>query len=498
MKVKTLTLVNIIMTAILFSSMLLAEIPPGLGETTEPSLWFDVNDDGKMRMDDILWLALADSSEEDLAGNLTNFAIDEPSNTSGTVYIKADGSVYPLSSPISTVDNITYTFTDNIFDSIVVERDNIILDGASYTLQGSGGSIGVKLVGRSNVTVMNIKISFFDQAIYLEDSSNNYIIGNDLTQNEEPVFLRDSSNNSISQNRLADNHYGIILTGSSNNIVSGNNITNSFDAISIGTLSLNNLISDNIGENTVTCINLLGPSSFNTVQGNKIRNNAYGLWLLTSSGNTVSENSIMSNTQYGIWFFIFSEYNQITENDIKNNWIGAYIYMSSNNEFYHNNFIDNILQVITLGSTNLWDDGYPSGGNHWSDYTGVDSYSGPYQNETGDDGIGDTPYLIDGSNTDGFPFMDESGWATPARAMQDLIDTVELMNLQQGIDNSLDAKLTAALDALEAVNAGQREDAINKLNAFINEVEAQREKKITNEQADCLIAKATAIIDLTG
>jgi protocatechuate 3,4-dioxygenase beta subunit len=49
----------------------------------------------------------------------------------------------------------------------------------------------------------------------------------------------------------------------------------------------------------------------------------------------------------------------------------------------------------------MWDDGYPSGGNYWSDYTGTDANL---------DGIGDTPYIIDTNNTDHYPFMSQSGW----------------------------------------------------------------------------------------
>jgi hypothetical protein len=55
--------------------------------------------------------------------------------------------------------------------------------------------------------------------------------------------------------------------------------------------------------------------------------------------------------------------------------------------------------------TNTWDDGYPSGGNYWSDYNGIDVKSGSYQNETGSDGVGDTPYIIDANNTDHYPLM---------------------------------------------------------------------------------------------
>ncbi len=55
---------------------------------------------------------------------------------------------------------------------------------------------------------------------------------------------------------------------------------------------------------------------------------------------------------------------------------------------------------------NAWDIGYPSGGNYWSDYNGSDLLSGPYQNETGGDGIGDTPYVIDVNNMDKYPLME--------------------------------------------------------------------------------------------
>ncbi|MDT8305124.1 MAG: hypothetical protein RRC07_04255, partial [Anaerolineae bacterium] len=71
----------------------------------------------------------------------------------------------------------------------------------------------------------------------------------------------------------------------------------------------------------------------------------------------------------------------------------------------------------------------------------------------------------------------------------------ESMNLQQGIDNGLDAKLEAALGALDELNEQDTAAAMNTLLAFINNVEAQRGNKITDEQADILIAEAQQIID---
>lgn len=73
---------------------------------------------------------------------------------------------------------------------------------------------------------------------------------------------------------------------------------------------------------------------------------------------------------------------------------------------------------------------------------------------------------------------------------------LESMNLQQGIKKSLHVKLADALSSLEAQNDGKRNDAANKLHSFINEVKALKGKKITETQADQLIAAAQVIIDL--
>ena len=42
--------------------------------------------------------------------------------------------------------------------------------------------------------------------------------------------------------------------------------------------------------------------------------------------------------------------------------------------------------------------------NYWDDYSGIDEYSGPLQNISGSDCIGDTPYPIQ-TNADYYPLM---------------------------------------------------------------------------------------------
>ncbi|HEX9261603.1 MAG TPA: hypothetical protein VF893_03660, partial [Candidatus Bathyarchaeia archaeon] len=58
-------------------------------------------------------------------------------------------------------------------------------------------------------------------------------------------------------------------------------------------------------------------------------------------------------------------------------------------------------QGFTLESTNVWDDGYPSGGNYWSDYQ--NRYADA--KETDSSGIWNTPYVIDDKNQDRYPLV---------------------------------------------------------------------------------------------
>jgi len=132
------------------------------------------------------------------------------------IYIKADGSVDPPSALISSVDNVTYTFTGNISDSLVVERDNIVVDGAGHSLQGTPSRTGIDLTGRSNVTITNMKIEAFLNSIWLEDSSNNKIIRNNIMNNAYGIWLNYSSSNNIYHNNFVDNTEQIHSLNSTN------------------------------------------------------------------------------------------------------------------------------------------------------------------------------------------------------------------------------------------------------------------------------------------
>jgi hypothetical protein len=84
----------------------------------------------------------------------------------------------------------------------------------------------------------------------------------------------------------------------------------------------------------------------------------------------------------------------------------------------------------------------------------------------------------------------------PIQAIQDLVKEVIILNLGQGIQNSLDGKLDSAISALEDVNENNDVGAINKLDAFIHHVEAQWENMIPEDDAARLIAMARDIIQI--
>ena len=71
---------------------------------------------------------------------------------------------------------------------------------------------------------------------------------------------------------------------------------------------------------------------------------------------------------------------------------------------------------------------------------------------------------------------------------------VEAGNIDAKIAGSLLAKVEAALSALEKGTPNAETVAINNLNALVNQVEAQTDKKITAEVAAEIIQNANDII----
>ena len=251
------------------------------------------------------------------------------------ICIRSDGSIEPLNSLLTRTGNV-YTFTGSSVPSfetmgiggyhvhtIVIQRDNVVLDGAGYELDGPGGLwTAITINDVTNVTVKRVEINNFQTGVAVSNSSNIIITQNIISANSNGVMLASSNYNTISQNNLTGNYNGFSLTNSNYNSINGN------------------IVSYGIG---------WSGSSYTS-----------GFYLSNSSNNTLIGNSIATEGQ-GINFNV-----------------------SSNNTFLLNDFINNGVQVTNtsyslIPSKNFWDDG--ATGNFWSNYTGLDSN----KDGTGDD-----------------------------------------------------------------------------------------------------------------
>jgi parallel beta-helix repeat protein len=342
---------------------------------------------------------------------------------------------------------------------------------------------------KGNIITSIMLFSDSGAGILLYGSSNNIITENTITLNEWTGIGFDSSNNnSVSGNNITNNGSGILLGVSSNNTISGNSIINNDYGIRLYKSSLSNISRNNITANNVDGIWLSDSSNYNSIAENSVANNGQGISLSYSSNNSVAENNI-TNNNYGIHLVsgasnnsIFgntitenlndgikiedSYNNTISENTIKNNFCGIWLYESSNNSIYHNNFVITAYtdpwgrkyqHVYTHSAyPNFWDDGYPSGGNYWSDYE--ERY--PDASEMDGSGIWDTPYLVYENNQDNYPLMHPYG---SARAIAATVDIgPDVLNLKGKLK-----WVNAYLELPEGCNVGDVDVSTLRLNMTI-------------------------------
>jgi len=151
-----------------------------------------------------------------------------------TVFIRADGSISPASAPIVQNGN-TYTFTDNLYAAIKIQKSNIILDGAGFTLSGpyNGTAMDVWLIGQGpeqlpngtlaqyvigidlaspnveGVTIENLNVKNFSIGMYIW-TKNNTITGNGVSNNIVGILLS-GSNETVTRNYIAENQRGLFF-----------------------------------------------------------------------------------------------------------------------------------------------------------------------------------------------------------------------------------------------------------------------------------------------
>lgn len=193
-----------------------------------------------------------------------------------TVYIRFDGSVEPFMSPIISSDNVTYAFTNDLDCQVVVERDDIILDGSGFRLLGNGTGKGIDLSHIHNVTVKNLEINGFHMGVWVYNGSNHKIIGNTIVENTFGVWLFDS-NNTVSENKMLNNSdTGVVVDFSTSN---------------------------------------------NTIIRNSFTNNSRGIWIIHASENRIYHNNFVNNIQHA---YVDSSLINYWDNDVEGNFWDDY------------------------------------------------------------------------------------------------------------------------------------------------------------------------------
>ena len=206
-------------------------------------------------------------------------------------------------------------------DALVAGADGITIDLGGKTLKGPGmgpqtwpspqlDSVGVRVEGRTGVTVKNGTASDFSTGVYFDRVRDSVIEAIRTERNRYGLYIHNSDGNTIRKNHVATNIYGLHLQRANDNVVQGNQLVR---------------------------------QTYNSPGG-------YGIYLFASERNRIIENDIENNVNWGIWF---SE--------------------ARSNVTYHNNVAGNRPQVSDNTEGNVWHDAATKRGNYWGDYRGGDT-----------------------------------------------------------------------------------------------------------------------------
>ena len=340
--------------------------------------------------------------------------------------------ILPSGSPFQ-LSSLTIT-SDNTVNGVPVAYHN----GCSGTTVTGGPPQEQIFVSCTNIHVVGTVFSGTGFGVQLLSVDGAELSGDTFANNVEGIRVYNSTAITINTSNLSINNTGIEIEYSSNITLQGNNITSGNGGLPHGivygstgkvTISQNQLEGTDVygsdPNGTITNNLVLGAAvdvTGGNVTDNSIMNGGiyYRLPSCSCPANIISGNVVQNSPSAGITVvgsYGFTGVLNITANDLSDNNVGLSLSFAGGVEnVYHNNFISNPTQVT--GEALSWDNGYPSGGNYWSDFPGKDNCSGPKQDICpSPDGIADTPYLVEGSSAtlDNYPLMKPFGPADMTR-----------------------------------------------------------------------------------
>ncbi len=360
----------------------------------------------------------------------------QPPRDPNDIYIEVNGTINPASAPIQREGNV-YTLTGNITGHpIWVLCNNIVFDGAGYTLKctQSGYETGLTLNCTKNVTLKNIQVSGYyygitvKRLLYVDpaqkaepdassspypESTGNTIINCTAYNSRIGIFVRYSKENQILKNAIANSTIGIQLESysgksSTGNLIKENQVKGNSEGILLNNCMENTVTANIIIQNKVCGLELEW-SSKNKVYGNTITENEVGILVegadgvnaTNSASNIINNNQIAKNNQWGIRLNGSQIGNKIYANNFIDNNLGKGLQVSIP-MYMHTGYRDDRVYVEMLsGRANIWNNA--SAGNYWSDYQTRYPNATKTENAT----VWDTPFYINENNIDHYPLTSQ-------------------------------------------------------------------------------------------
>jgi parallel beta-helix repeat protein len=245
------------------------------------------------------------------------------SNPNGTFNFRTQKIFNNIQSALDDTDTLSgdtiwlqkLNYTEN---SVINKKITIrSVTGVTATVQALDPNLPVFTIntGGNGTTIQDIILngSINNVAIFVNSSTGNQILGNNITGCVNGIYLYNSTETVISGNNILNNNLnGIIITGGSDNEVSSNKL------ISNGSTGIN-----------------IQNSSNNKICSNKLYNNQDGICLNNSSAE-IHFNSIVGNFRYGLYTLGNSTAN------VTNNWWGSNSPTTS---------LNNPTDIYTVGGT---------------------------------------------------------------------------------------------------------------------------------------------------
>jgi nitrous oxidase accessory protein NosD len=285
--------------------------------------------------------------------------------------------------------------------------------------QGTGNCVHITT---NDVTVSGFALDSGSRGIFAENVSNIEITDCSAAHNEDDGFkFHYCTGSEIRDCDVTDTFdpegtegYGVHLWHSGDCLLENLRI---FD--NPGIRPLNIYWSDGTTIRDIELFSNVGPTIFGfgtyEIENLSVHDTDMGVFLNDADGCVLRNSVFTSVEERALSLIFYSTGNTLEGNIIANSVCGIALGSPGvqGNHFYHNRILNNDTQVSDHAPTHpgaeaqTWDDGYPSGGNYWSDYMGIDAFHGPNQDIPGPDGIGDTPHtVIVAPAQDNYPLMD--------------------------------------------------------------------------------------------